>query len=172
MTSQLPHFRCLFLSCQQQKNSENWAAVTLLMSFLFRDNFSCNKPWSVMGLFSLLNDYYEVSPIGLLAFKTPQLTSIYQARACLSSSPPALLLALQSLLTVVVREHQGKPFWSYFEGNYAVLCSSISRALLLLYRNEKGYTTDMACAGSLFYIKALYRKSPDNTDFGESKIPC
>ena len=23
MTSQLPHFRCLFLSCQHQKNSEN-----------------------------------------------------------------------------------------------------------------------------------------------------
>ena len=31
-----------------------------------------------------------------------------------------------------------------------------SRALL--YRNEKGCSTDMACAGSLFYIKALYYK--------------
>ena len=30
MTSQLPRFRCLFLSCQQQKNIENGAAVTSL----------------------------------------------------------------------------------------------------------------------------------------------
>ena len=36
MTSQLPSFWCLFLSCQQQKNTENGAAVT---SFLFRDDF-------------------------------------------------------------------------------------------------------------------------------------
>ena len=39
MTSQLPRFRCLFLSCQQQKNTENGAAVTSLRSFLFRDDF-------------------------------------------------------------------------------------------------------------------------------------
>ena len=35
MTSQLPRFRCLFLSCQQQKNTER--------SFLFRDDFSENR---------------------------------------------------------------------------------------------------------------------------------
>ena len=40
MTLQLPHFWCLFLSCQQLKNTENWAAVTSLGSFLFCDNFS------------------------------------------------------------------------------------------------------------------------------------
>ena len=39
MTSQLPRFRCLFLSCQQQKNTKNGAAVTSLRSFLFRDDF-------------------------------------------------------------------------------------------------------------------------------------
>ena len=39
MTSQLPCFWCLFLSCQQQKDSENGAAVTSFRSFLFRDNF-------------------------------------------------------------------------------------------------------------------------------------
>ena len=38
--SQLPHFWCLFLSCQQQKNTENGAAVTSLRSSLFRDDFS------------------------------------------------------------------------------------------------------------------------------------
>ena len=37
MTSQLPRFWCLFLSCQQQKNTGNGAAVTSLRSFLFRD---------------------------------------------------------------------------------------------------------------------------------------
>ena len=40
MTSQLPCFRCLFLRCQQQKTTENGAAVTSLKSFLFCDNFS------------------------------------------------------------------------------------------------------------------------------------
>ena len=40
MTSQLPRFRCLFLSCQQQKNTKNGAAVMSLRSFLFRDDFS------------------------------------------------------------------------------------------------------------------------------------
>ena len=40
MTSQLPCFGCLFLSCKQQKNTENRAAVTSLRSFLFRDDFS------------------------------------------------------------------------------------------------------------------------------------
>ena len=40
MTSQLLRFRSLFLSCQQQKNNKNGAAVTSLRSFLFRDNFS------------------------------------------------------------------------------------------------------------------------------------
>ena len=40
MTSQLSRFRCLFLSCQQQKNTENGAAVTSLRSFLFRDDFT------------------------------------------------------------------------------------------------------------------------------------
>ena len=30
MTSQLPGFWCLFLSCQQQKNTKNRAAVTSL----------------------------------------------------------------------------------------------------------------------------------------------
>ena len=39
MMSQLPHFRCLCLSCQQQKDSKNGAAVTSLRSFLFGDNF-------------------------------------------------------------------------------------------------------------------------------------
>ena len=39
MTSQLPHFWCLFLSYQLQKNTENGAAVTSLRSFLFRDEF-------------------------------------------------------------------------------------------------------------------------------------
>ena len=39
MTSQLPRFWCLFLSCQQEKNTENWAAVMSLRSFLFRDDF-------------------------------------------------------------------------------------------------------------------------------------
>ena len=40
MTSQLAHFRCLFLSCQQQKKTtENGAAMTLFRSFLFRDDF-------------------------------------------------------------------------------------------------------------------------------------
>ena len=40
MTSQLPLFRCLFLSCQQQKNTKNKAAETSLRSFLFCDDFS------------------------------------------------------------------------------------------------------------------------------------
>ena len=40
MTSQLYHFRCLFLSCQQQKNTKNGAAVTSLRSFVFRDDFN------------------------------------------------------------------------------------------------------------------------------------
>ena len=40
MTSQLPGFWCLFLSCQQQKNTKNRAAVTSLRSFLFCDDFS------------------------------------------------------------------------------------------------------------------------------------
>ena len=40
MTSQLPRFQCLFLSCQQQKNTKNGAAVMSLRSFLFRDDFS------------------------------------------------------------------------------------------------------------------------------------
>ena len=40
MTSQLPHFRCLVLSCKQQQTTENGAAVTSLGSFLFRDDFS------------------------------------------------------------------------------------------------------------------------------------
>ena len=40
MTSQLPHFMCLFLSCQQQKNTENGVAVMTLRSFLFCDDFS------------------------------------------------------------------------------------------------------------------------------------
>ena len=39
MTSQLPRFRCLFLSCQQQKNTKNGAVVTSLRSFLFHDDF-------------------------------------------------------------------------------------------------------------------------------------
>ena len=38
--SLLPSFRCLFLSCQQQKNTEKGAAVTSLRSFLFRDDFT------------------------------------------------------------------------------------------------------------------------------------
>jgi hypothetical protein len=41
MTSQMPRFWCIFLSCQQQKkNTEIRAAVTSLRSFLFCDNFS------------------------------------------------------------------------------------------------------------------------------------
>ena len=40
MTSQLPRFWCLFLSCQQQTNTKNGAAVMSLRSFLFRDDFS------------------------------------------------------------------------------------------------------------------------------------
>ena len=40
MMSQLPRFRCLYLSCQQQKNTKNGAAVTSLMSFVFCDDFS------------------------------------------------------------------------------------------------------------------------------------
>ena len=40
MTSQLPRFWCLYLSCQQQKNTKNGAAVKSLRSFLFRDDFS------------------------------------------------------------------------------------------------------------------------------------
>ena len=41
MTSQLPHFWCLFLSCQQQKkNTEKGAVVTSLRSFLFCDDFT------------------------------------------------------------------------------------------------------------------------------------
>ena len=46
MTSQLPHFWCLFLSCQQQKNTENGAAVTSLRSFLLRDNFRTHHLWN------------------------------------------------------------------------------------------------------------------------------
>ena len=48
MTSQLPSFRCLFISRQQQKKIENGAAVTSFRSFLFRDNFSnkTEKPLS------------------------------------------------------------------------------------------------------------------------------
>ena len=33
-------FRCLFLRCWQQKNTENGTAVTSFWSFLFRDDFS------------------------------------------------------------------------------------------------------------------------------------
>ena len=40
MMSQLPCFRCLFFSCQQQKNIKNGTAVTSLMFFLFREDFS------------------------------------------------------------------------------------------------------------------------------------
>ena len=40
MTSQLPHFWCLFLSYQLQKNTENGAAVTSLRPFLFRNDFN------------------------------------------------------------------------------------------------------------------------------------
>ena len=43
MTSQLPHFWCLFLSSQQQKNIKNRTAVMSLKSILFRDNFSHNS---------------------------------------------------------------------------------------------------------------------------------
>ena len=50
MTSQLPCFRCLFLSCQQQKNIENGAAVTSLRSFLFREDFSTYN----LGMWSIL----------------------------------------------------------------------------------------------------------------------
>ena len=42
MTSQLPRFRCIFLICQQQKNTKNGAAVTSLRSFLFCDDFIQN----------------------------------------------------------------------------------------------------------------------------------
>ena len=41
--SQLPRFWCLFLSCQQQKNTENGAAVTSDRSFLFRDDFNMKQ---------------------------------------------------------------------------------------------------------------------------------
>ena len=40
MTSHLPRFRCLFLSYQLQKKTENGAAVTSLRPFLFRDDFT------------------------------------------------------------------------------------------------------------------------------------
>ena len=39
MTSQLPRFWCLFLSCQQQKNTANGTVVTSLRSSLLRDDF-------------------------------------------------------------------------------------------------------------------------------------
>ena len=39
MKSKLPRFRSLFLSCQQQKNTKNGAAVTSLRSFLFHEDF-------------------------------------------------------------------------------------------------------------------------------------
>ena len=41
MTSQLPRFLCLFLTCRQQKkHKKNGAAVTSLGSSLFRDDFT------------------------------------------------------------------------------------------------------------------------------------
>ena len=40
MTSQLPRFWCLFLSCRKQKNTEKWADVTSLRSFLFCQGFN------------------------------------------------------------------------------------------------------------------------------------
>ena len=49
MMSQLPCFRCLFVSCQQQKNTKNGAAVTSLRSFLFPDDF--NKVKNVCEFF-------------------------------------------------------------------------------------------------------------------------
>ena len=39
MMSQLPRFLCLFLSCQQQKNTENGAAVTSLRMFVHSSAF-------------------------------------------------------------------------------------------------------------------------------------
>ena len=40
MTSELHRYRCLFLSCQQQKAPQNSAAVTSLRSFLFCQGFN------------------------------------------------------------------------------------------------------------------------------------
>ena len=63
MTSQLPRFWCLFLSCQQQKNTENGAAVTSLRSFLFHDDFTYiimeNKTSSFTDLFSMNISWFD-----------------------------------------------------------------------------------------------------------------
>ena len=49
MMSYLPCFECLFLSCQQQQNTENWAAVMSLRFFLFCDNISFFCKFSVFA---------------------------------------------------------------------------------------------------------------------------
>ena len=47
MTSQLPSFRCFFLLlAAREKDTKNGAAVTSLRSFLFRYDFSGNKPFN------------------------------------------------------------------------------------------------------------------------------
>ena len=40
MTSQLPRFWCFFAADSWEKDTKNWAAVTSLRFFLFRDDFS------------------------------------------------------------------------------------------------------------------------------------
>ena len=58
MTLQLPSFGCLFLSCQQQKDTKNRAAVTSLRSFLFYDNFSKHQN-QYMGCRLIEKDFFS-----------------------------------------------------------------------------------------------------------------
>ena len=54
MTSQLPHFRFLFLSCQQQNNTENGAAVTSLGPSYFLTTLTIGKFGLSKETFSVL----------------------------------------------------------------------------------------------------------------------
>ena len=107
MTSQLPCFQCLFLSCQQQKNpTKNRAAVTSLRSFLFLDNFSKNiflfKELKERHIFLLLHDSIQGSKIILKPFAT-----------ILSNNPITFIHKTRSIfarvaLVVVIESHKLK----------------------------------------------------------------
>ena len=64
MTSQLPRFWCIFLSCQQQKKRRKWGSWSL-RSFLFRDDFSDFEPkpktwfWSQTSLLTQPNSLLD-----------------------------------------------------------------------------------------------------------------
>ena len=71
MTSQLPCFCCLFLSCQQQKNpTKIGAAVTSLRSFLFRDNF--RYYFSLVHFLTLVNDEFTHAYLDHVYFFRPK----------------------------------------------------------------------------------------------------